>query len=49
LVDSLELSSIISDKYNYFYFDKPFTIFIKEYNKDLPYFAAQVSDVKLFQ
>lgn len=49
LVDSLDLSSMVSDKYNYFYFDEPFTIFVKEYNKDLPYFAAQISDVKLFQ
>lgn len=49
LVDSLELSNIMWDKYHYFYFEKPFTIFIKDYNKDLPYFAAQVSDIKLFQ
>jgi hypothetical protein len=43
------LSNIVWEKYHYLYFDKPFTIFIKEYNKDLPYFAAQISDIKLFQ
>ena len=37
------------DRYHYLYFDNPFIIFIKEYGKDLPYFAAQISDVKLFQ
>lgn len=47
LTDSLP--NIVWEKYHYLYFDKPFTIFIKEYNKDLPYFAAQISDIKLFQ
>jgi hypothetical protein len=37
------------DRYHYFDFDEPFMIFIKEYGKDLPYFVAQVSDIKLFQ
>ena len=45
LIDSLQLW----DRYHYFDFDEPFMIFVKEYGKDLPYFAAQVSDVKLFQ
>ena len=49
LVESIELSNIIWDKYRYFYFENPFTIFIKESDKELPYFAAQVSDIKLFQ
>ena len=38
------------EEYNqrYFYFDKPFTIFLKEEDKNLPYFAAQISDITLF-
>jgi len=35
--------------YHHFYLDHPFTLFIKESDKDLPYFAAQISDVTLFQ
>ena len=35
--------------YHHFYLDQPFTLFIKESDKDLPYFAAQISDVTLFQ
>ena len=35
--------------YRYFYFNKPFTIFLQESNKELPYFAAQISDITLFQ
>lgn len=35
--------------YHHFYFDQPFTLFIKESDKDLPYLAAQISDVTLFQ
>ena len=33
----------------YFYFDKPYVMFLKENDKDLPYFAAQISDITLFQ
>jgi hypothetical protein len=36
-------------KRRYFYFDKPFMIFLKEENKQLPYFAAQITDITLFQ
>ena len=44
----------ISDKppkveHRYFYFDKPYVMFLKESDKDLPYFAAQISDITLFQ
>ena len=35
--------------HRYFYFDKPFMIFLKEENKNLPYFAAQVTDITKFQ
>jgi hypothetical protein len=37
------------EEYRYLYFDRPFVVFIKEADKDLPYAAAQVSDIKLFQ
>jgi len=33
----------------YFYFDKPFMIFLKEENKQVPYFAARVSDITKFK
>lgn len=33
----------------YFYFDEEFTIFIKEKGKEVPYFAANISNIKLFQ
>jgi len=33
----------------YFYFNQPYVMFLKEANKDLPYFAAQISDITLFQ
>ena len=36
-------------EHRYFYFDQPYIIFLKEEDKDLPYFAAQISDITLFQ
>ena len=36
-------------EHRYFYFDKPFVMFWKETDKNLPYFAAQISDITLFQ
>lgn len=36
-------------EYRYFYFNEPYLMFLKEENKDLPYFAAQISDITLFQ
>ena len=36
-------------EHRYFYFDKPYIMFLKEEDKDLPYFAAQISDITLFQ
>lgn len=33
----------------YFYFDHGFTIFIKEQGKDVPYFAANIDNIELFQ
>ena len=31
---------------NYYYFDRPFVIFLKEKGKDKPYFAARINDGK---
>ena len=39
----------VEHEYRYFYFDQPYVMFLKETNKDLPYFAAQISDITLFQ
>lgn len=36
-------------EYRYFYFDEPYIMLLKEADKDLPYFAAQISDITLFQ
>ncbi len=36
-------------EHRYFYFDKPYIMFLKEEDKDLPYFAAQIYDITLFQ
>ena len=36
-------------EHRYFYFDEPYIILLKEADKDLPYFAAQISDITLFQ
>jgi hypothetical protein len=36
-------------EYHYFDFDNPFMIFVRESGKNLPYFAANISDIKLFQ
>lgn len=33
----------------YFYLDDEFTMFLKEANKDIPYFAANIEDITLFQ
>lgn len=36
-------------EHRYFKFDKPFVMFWKEADKTLPYFAAKISDITLFQ
>ena len=43
------ISPMIEEEHRYFYFDKPYVMFLKESDKDLPYFAAQISDITLFQ
>lgn len=44
--DDLQIKPI---EHRYFYFDQPYVIMLKESDKDLPYFAAQISDITLFQ
>lgn len=39
----------IEVEHRYFFFDQPYIMFLKESDKDLPYFAAQISDITLFQ
>lgn len=36
-------------EYRYFYFDDEFTMFLKEKDKEMPYFAANIEDITLFQ
>lgn len=36
-------------EYRYFEFDSEFNIFLRESGKDLPYFAANIDNIKLFQ
>lgn len=36
-------------EYRYFYLDDEFTMFLKEKDKEMPYFAANVEDITLFQ
>lgn len=36
-------------EYRYFEFDSEFNIFLRENGKDLPYFAANIDNIKLFQ
>ena len=33
----------------YFYFDDTFALFIKEKDKDVPYFAARIDDINKYQ
>ena len=47
--NTVQLTEVMWTKNHYLYFNSPFVIFIKEHDKELPYFAAQISDIKLFQ
>ena len=51
MYESNSIADISFEKpdYRYFYFNRPFMIFLQESNKELPYFAAQISDITLFQ
>ncbi len=47
--NSISFDTPEKHEYRYFYFDKPYVMLLKEADKDLPYFAAQISDITLFQ
>ncbi|MBR6908179.1 hypothetical protein IKN40_07005 [bacterium] len=51
MYESNSIADISFEKpdYRYFYFNRPFMIFLQESDKELPYFAAQISDITLFQ
>lgn len=42
-------AAIMPEKSREFFFDDTFTIFLKEKNKQLPYFAAKISDISAVQ
>ena len=42
-------AAIMPEKSRKFFFDDTFTIFLKEKNKQLPYFAAEISDISAVQ
>ena len=46
---SISIWKLSEIEHRYFYFDQPYVMFLKEADKDLPYFAAQISDITLFQ
>lgn len=48
-VMEVDQAVMISNEIREFNFDNSFTIFLKEADKDKPYFAANVTDIKLFQ
>ena len=43
------MSIVKPDKPREFLVDNEFTIFLKESDKDTPYFAANIKDITLFQ
>lgn len=49
----MEVSTMMPAKekveYRYFYFNDEFTMFFKEADKEMPYFAANIKDITLFQ
>ena len=47
-VDGAALDEEVVEK-RYFYFDHEFTVFIKEKGKKVPYFAANIDNIELFQ
>lgn len=45
----VDQAEVISNEIREFNFDDSFTIFLKEADKEKPYFSANVTDIKLFQ
>lgn len=48
-ITTLSDINIGNEKIREFYFDDEFTIFLKESEKEIPYFAANISNITLFQ
>lgn len=46
---SIEKSEVSTDESRYFYVNDTFAIFLKEKDKDIPYFASLISDIKEVQ
>ena len=44
-----EMSLMPEEENRYFYLNDEFSMFLKEKNKDMPYFAANIEDITLFQ
>ena len=42
-------TSVLENKSRYFYVNDTFALFLKESNKDKPYFALKVDDISKFQ
>ena len=42
-------TSVLENKSRYFYINDTFALFLKESNKDKPYFALKVDDISKFQ
>ena len=42
-------TSVLENKSRYFYVNDTFALFLKESNKDKPYFALRVDDISKFQ
>ena len=48
-ISTSSIGSFIKEKPRYFYLDDTFAIFLKEKDKDKPYFAARIDDITKFQ
>lgn len=48
-ITTLKSAMIIEEEPREFYLDDTFAIFLKEEEKDFPYFAAKIDDISLFQ
>ena len=49
IVMTKEMSLMPEEENRYFYLNDEFTMFLKEKDKDMPYFAANIEDITLFQ
>ena len=47
--DAVSVTPIVKDEPRYFYVDDTFTLFLREKDKSLPYFAGRIDDITKFQ